>query len=88
MLFIIDLHHEQQNDGCNEADIKLKRSLLNQLNSACYSLHDIFFNKTSAEKMEIISTDRRILLNKLNRSRLARSDSSKISLNKLAKIIL
>lgn len=32
-----------------------------QLNSSCYLLNDIFIRKSIAERMEIISTDRRIL---------------------------
>lgn len=73
LLFVMDLYreqvltaggtdaHHQQPRVMSEADAKLKRSLLKQLNASCYMLHDIFIGKPTADRMEIIATDRRIV---------------------------
>lgn len=50
---------------------------LAQLNSACHMLHDIFFQKTTAQRMEIIATDRRIQRRKMLQAKAA-LDASKL----------
>ncbi|CAG9841154.1 unnamed protein product [Diabrotica balteata] len=60
----LQLHEVEHFD---EADAELHRRLINQVSSACYEIHDIFFNLPISEKMAIIATDRKRLLEKARR---------------------
>jgi centrosomal protein CEP110 len=68
LLFILDLYHEQ-NTGNDPADKQLKKSLLNQLTSACYILHEIFFDTTLSERMQLIRKDRDGIVHQLRKFR-------------------
>uniref|UniRef100_A0A1Q3FFK9 Uncharacterized protein n=1 Tax=Culex tarsalis TaxID=7177 RepID=A0A1Q3FFK9_CULTA len=79
LLFILDLHHEStaRQQIRSPADLQLKRTLLHQLTSACYQLHEIFFALGVAKRMEIIRIDRENLRRKLeNRPWTANSERS------------
>lgn len=67
LLFILDLHHEStaRQQIRSPADLQLKRTLLHQLTSACYQLHEIFFGLSVKKRMEIIRADRENLRRKL-----------------------
>ncbi|XP_050518854.1 uncharacterized protein LOC114326906 isoform X2 [Diabrotica virgifera virgifera] len=60
----LQLHEVEHFD---EADAELHRRLINQVSAACYEIHDIFFNLPMSEKMAIIATDRKRLLEKARR---------------------
>uniref|UniRef100_A0A8D8HEP4 Centriolar coiled-coil protein of 110 kDa n=1 Tax=Culex pipiens TaxID=7175 RepID=A0A8D8HEP4_CULPI len=79
LLFILDLHHEStgRQQIRSPADLQLKRTLLHQLTSACYQLHEIFFGIPVCKRMEIIRADRENLRRKLeNRPWTASSERS------------
>ncbi|XP_055604781.1 centriolar coiled-coil protein of 110 kDa [Uranotaenia lowii] len=80
LLFILDMHHERaisRQHIHSPADVQLKRTLLHQLSSACYQLHDIFFETSTVERMEIIRKDREFLKRRLiDRPRTGGSASS------------
>lgn len=87
LLFILDLHHEKtaRRQIRSPADVQLKRTLLHQLTSACYQLHEIFFDTTIRERMEIIGRDRDNLRRRLeNRPRTASSIGSGKSIRSAA----
>ncbi|XP_029711735.1 uncharacterized protein LOC109427424 isoform X1 [Aedes albopictus] len=83
LLFILDLHHERHSarqQVRSPADVQLKRTLLQQLTSACYQLHEVFFETTVPQRMAIIRRDRDALRRKLeNRPRTAGSVGSTVS---------
>ncbi|XP_026479147.1 uncharacterized protein LOC113385507 [Ctenocephalides felis] len=58
LLCALKLHGE---GGIKTTDADLHRRLIQQLNSACHELHDIFFKTTVAERMRMISCDRDIM---------------------------
>ncbi|XP_065085386.1 centriolar coiled-coil protein of 110 kDa [Ochlerotatus camptorhynchus] len=80
LLFILDLHHEKtvaRQQIRSPADVQLKRTLLQQLTSACYQLHEVFFEISIPQRMEIIRRDRETLRRRLeNRPRTASSAGS------------
>lgn len=53
----------------NPKDIQLKRTYLVQLNGNCERLHDVFFKYTTRERMQVISKDREMLLQRLSQRR-------------------
>lgn len=82
LLFILDLHHERHTSRQqvrSPADIQLKRTLLQQLTSACYQLHEVFFETSVQQRMAIIRRDRDALRRRLeNRPRTASSVGSSV----------
>lgn len=57
----------------NPKEIQLKRSFLVQLNGNCGKLHDVFFQFTTKQRMEVIHKDRELLLARLSQRRSKRS---------------
>ncbi|XP_062537535.1 uncharacterized protein LOC134205885 isoform X2 [Armigeres subalbatus] len=77
LLFVLDLHHEKRHPVRSPADLQLKRTLLQQLTSACYQLHGVFFETSAKERMAIIRRDRETMRRKLeNRPHTASSVGS------------
>lgn len=60
----------------NPKEIQLKRGYLMKLNANCERLHDIFFQFTTKERMEVITKDRELLLARLSQRRAKRPASA------------
>ena len=63
----VQLHVEAAGPPSKE-DLQLHQRLLAQIESACHSLHDIFFRLSSADQMNIISVNRAAVREKMIRS--------------------
>ncbi|KAB0792740.1 hypothetical protein PPYR_14699 [Photinus pyralis] len=59
--------HSEQTDAIQLSDVELHRRLIQQISAACYEFHDIFFNLSTKEQMEIINLDRQRIKEKLKR---------------------
>lgn len=60
----------------NPKEIQLKRSFLMKLNAKCEKLHDVFFQFTAKQRMEVIGKDRELLLARLSQRRTMRPVSA------------
>ncbi|XP_055844479.1 rho GTPase-activating protein gacF [Episyrphus balteatus] len=65
LIFVINLHLETSGCDDSESSLKLKARLLKQLTSACRTLHSVFFETSTKDRMEIISRDRKFIQAKL-----------------------
>ncbi|TMW45284.1 hypothetical protein DOY81_009633, partial [Sarcophaga bullata] len=68
LIFVLNLHletMENPEESYTPANIKLKARLLQQLSSACRTLHLVFFQTSVKERMEIIARDRKRIKAKL-----------------------
>ncbi|KAM7350718.1 uncharacterized protein ACRADG_009205 isoform 5-T5 [Cochliomyia hominivorax] len=68
LIFVLNLHletMENPEESQTPANIKLKARLLQQLSSACRTLHLVFFQTSIKERMEIIARDRKRIKTKL-----------------------
>nr|CAH7737919.1 unnamed protein product [Callosobruchus chinensis] len=66
-------------DNINEADVELHRRLINQVSSACYAFHDVFFAFSIPEQMAMISADRQRKQEKSKRPSSAPTSRSRLS---------
>ncbi|XP_058442893.1 centriolar coiled-coil protein of 110 kDa isoform X2 [Malaya genurostris] len=84
LLFILDMHHENRTAKRSRSpvDVQRKRTLIQQLTSACDKLHQIFIESSTKQRMEIIRQDREKIKHKLvNRPKTSRSNESSRSVN-------
>ncbi|XP_046802656.1 flocculation protein FLO11 isoform X1 [Lucilia cuprina] len=68
LIFVLNLHietMENPEESQTPANIKLKARLLQQLSSACRTLHLVFFQTSVRERMDIIARDRKRIKTKL-----------------------
>nr|CAI5838053.1 unnamed protein product [Callosobruchus analis] len=66
-------------DNINEADVELHRRLINQVSSACYAFHDVFFAFSIPEQMAMIAADRQRKQEKSKRPSSAPTSRSRLS---------
>jgi len=73
----VQLHSESGGSPPSKEDLQLHSRLLAQIEAACQALHDIFFRLDTAQRMAILSLDRRAA-----RERMVRSLSGNIGAKK------
>ncbi|VEN34568.1 unnamed protein product [Callosobruchus maculatus] len=66
-------------DNINEADVELHRRLINQVSSACYAFHDVFFAYSVPEQMAMIAADRQRKQEKSKRPSSAPTSRTRLS---------
>ncbi|XP_060519288.1 centriolar coiled-coil protein of 110 kDa [Cylas formicarius] len=73
LMCALELH---RSDHIDAKDVELHRRLIQQISAACYAFHDIFFDLSIRDQMQIIANDRQRKIDRLKRTLSAKRPSS------------